>query len=237
MSDDRSARLPGRRFEDAGILIPCSANEFGDFISRLLGKPQTSRGEFYGTFCISLLDVENFFYLLEHRVAEQNSGKLVQFIVAITFDDGTSIELPSLDELRHYSEIKPVISNGVSLTWVYLVTFPGKHTPERQQIDVEFEATPFPRRRVEYYLNAFDTEPFEVVSGRVSFALTYTARTWGTDIENLLRDHILSLLHNERSRFRNFVQKWHKYIRMLFAVIIFSTLTLLENAGGESPFG
>jgi hypothetical protein len=41
MSEDPTPAISAGR---VGILVPCSANEFGDFISRLLGKPQIATG-------------------------------------------------------------------------------------------------------------------------------------------------------------------------------------------------
>ena len=38
--------------------------------------------------------------------------------------------------LKTYSEVRPLVSTGVTLTWVYLVTFHNVSVPEKQQIEV-----------------------------------------------------------------------------------------------------
>jgi hypothetical protein len=95
-----------------GVLVPCPPQEFADFISRLLGKPQIAEGRFSGPFTVTLHDIENFYFLIQQRIKEQNIGQLVQFTAAVKFDDGTSVELQSLEYLRAYSEVKPVVSIG-----------------------------------------------------------------------------------------------------------------------------
>jgi len=233
MSENRTPPLAERRVTDASILVPCSAEEFGDFISRLLGKPQISSGKFKGPFSISLTDVENFFHLVDHRLTEQNKGRLVQFVVTVRFNDGTAVELPSLEYLREYSEVKPVISTGVSLTWVYLINFPNSKFPERQQIDVEIETRSSDRSiRPEFFEELFDLDPFESIfempTGMISFSLSYTRRSWGADIENLLRDHIASLIQDEHGQARMFVRRWNKYIRRTFTVIVGLSILSIE---------
>jgi hypothetical protein len=110
MSESRS-QLPAASTQpdQYGILIPCPQDEFASFLSGLLGKPQVAKGNFTGTFTVGLEELENFYHLLDQRVTEQNRGSLVQFTALISFDDGTSIELPSLADLKAYTEVRPSI--------------------------------------------------------------------------------------------------------------------------------
>ena len=187
-----------------GVLVPCRPEEFVEFISKLLGKPQIAEGVFHGPFDIDITDVENFYHLIEQRLSEQNKGRLVQFTTNISFDDGTSVEVPSLDGIRSYSEVRPIVSTSVILTWVYLVTFANASIPERQQIEVKIDTT-----RVG---NSTGGKTYTVPDNKLSYRITYTARTWGADIENLLKNHLRSLIIPEHHRWRSFVRKWQEWI-------------------------
>ena len=43
-----------------GVLVPCPPEEFVEFISKLLGKPQIAEGRFSGPFNIELTDIRKF---------------------------------------------------------------------------------------------------------------------------------------------------------------------------------
>jgi hypothetical protein len=164
-----------RPSEGYGVLVPCSPDDFVDFISKLLGKPQVAEGRSSGHFNIDLDDIKNFYHLIEQRMIEQNRGRLVQFTANIHYDDGTSVEVETLPRLEQYAEVRPLVSTGVMLTWIYLVTFNIQTVPEKQQIEVTFDTSR--RVRSQYRWEP----PIDVIKYRVA----YTARTWGADIENL----------------------------------------------------
>jgi hypothetical protein len=193
-----------------GVLIPWEPQEFADFLSKLLGKPQVASGGFTGVVDIHLQEIENFYLLIEQRLREQNVSQLIEFSAVIKFNDGTSIEFPTFDELRSYSEIKPLVSIGIYLSWVYLVSFQNKRTPERQQIEVKINSDIYegirltqPANKTDYFGSRFDGV---VRSSRnnIMYRISYTARTWGADIENMLQDHIRSLLIQDASK----IKKW-----------------------------
>lgn len=104
---------------------------------------------------------------------------------------------------------------------VYLITFTDHKIPERQQIEVEIQTRDS---------NAYIDKPFweilaiqdmfDVPTGIFGFRVGYTYRTWGADIENLLRDHMESLIQEDSSTFRRFMLKSNKYVRLVFQFII-----------------
>jgi hypothetical protein len=180
---------------------------------------------------VTLKDVENFFLLVQQRVSEQNNGQLIQFTVLIRFDNGTSVELQSLEQLHAYSEIRPVVSVGVGLTWVYLVSFRELSVPERQQIEVEistdaeFSASP---RLLRMSLKEYQAARS---AGILTYRISHTARTWGADIENLLRTHIENIVIKETG-LRQFVRKWDKVTRGVIAIAFLGGVL----AGGKLLF-
>ena len=53
------------------IALPCEPEQFSDFISRLLGKPQVVSRSFYDDFVIDMDGLENLHHLITQRVTQQ----------------------------------------------------------------------------------------------------------------------------------------------------------------------
>jgi len=201
-------------------MLPCPAEAFTDFISALLGRPQTITKNIRGTFDIERADISDFYHLVEQRLVQQNDSHLVQFTVRMVYDDGSSVLLNSHDDFVHYNEVRPVATVAAHLSWTYLIKFRDKSSPEKQQIDVAILGS---RKSGVALLD--DDDPLPLVtrsSGRrgvVSFRIHHTARTWGADIEALLTAHVNSLLKTE-SPLRKWLQKRSGLVGMLTAVLL-----------------
>lgn len=193
------------------LALPCPADKFAEFMAGLLGKPQEINRSFVGTFKIDISDIENFYYLIEQRVHEQNKASLVQFVVSVHYTDGSSVRIGDLDDLRSYAEVRPLIVRGVSLSWVYLVQFLNKEIPEKQQIDIEIRV----KKDIEARLNGDIVRArSEFISvqipdgvgphtGVINISIRHTARSWGVDLENLLISHISNFLVTRDTKLRN----------------------------------
>lgn len=119
-----------------GVMLPCSDEDFGDFISSLLGKPQTIEKVIGGTFEIDDRNITNIFHIVDQRISQQNDASLIQFTVTIVYDDDSIHLLNSLEDFQHYSEVKPLVSVAVHLSWSYLVRFNRKNALEKQTIEI-----------------------------------------------------------------------------------------------------
>ena len=200
MSDSKDLpRVPS----GAAVMLPCTEDQFRDFISGLLGKPQTITKTIRGAFDLSLPDLDNLYHLVTQRVSQQNHGTLLSFTARIVFSDSSSVLLNSIEDLRHYSEIRPVVSEAVHLSWTFLVKFPGREIPEKQEIQVSVVT--------DVNELVYDEDgPGSFVRSRPSegvFALriSHTARTWGSDIEAMLTAQIETLLKS--------VPPWKVWVR------------------------
>lgn len=178
--------------DEYAIVLPCDPGDFRDFVSGLLGKPQTIRKSFAGPFDISRDDIENFYHLVLQRVTQQNDATLIQFSVRVVYDDNSSVLLNSIEDFHHYNEIRPIASLAAHASWSFLVTFQDRNVPEKQQIDVSFDCSrtgPFIEEDMPVVIYSGDR------GGVISFRIQHTARTWGADIEALLTGHIQTLIH------------------------------------------
>ena len=108
--------VTGRSRDQYSVLLPCSQEEFGGFVSSLLGKPQTISRYCDGVFEIEKQDLINMFHLVDQRVHQQNEGTLVQFVITTNYDDHSSVTLSSLQDFLDYGEIAPHVSTGVNLS-------------------------------------------------------------------------------------------------------------------------
>ena len=188
------------------VLLPCTPDEFGDFVSGLLGKPQTIEKAIHEVFEVTHDAIANTFHLVKQRIDSQNEATLIQFTVRIEYDDNSSVLLNSLQDFLAYSEVRPIASVGVALSWVYLVKFKNRNVPEKQEIDLSFRTGDEVGTIV-----AEDDGMFRIqisirrsVSG-VFLRIRHTDRTWGTDLESLLTGHVNTLVKTPTTNRENYL--------------------------------
>lgn len=174
--------------ENDTLVLHMERAGFADFVKGLLGQPQTLENIFPGAFDIGKNDIENLFYLVDQRLAQQNKAHLLQFSVKIFYADDSSVLLNSLADFKGYREIRPMQSTSANLTWTYLIQFEDRERPERQLIELSIRTG-----------EDFEMRGYVVLGKRArrftqgfSLSIEHTARTWAADIENLLSHQIRS---------------------------------------------
>ena len=118
------------------VVLPCTVDQFGNFVSSLLGQPQEIEGGRFGHFAVSREEIEQTYHLITQRVEQQNGVKPIGITIRIVYDDGTSIQLNSFSDFQSFNEPKPVVSTEAHLTLIYLIEFPLSKSPERQDITI-----------------------------------------------------------------------------------------------------
>ena len=211
------------------VMIPCAQDEFARFISGLLGKPQSLERMHSAPFEVNRQGIENLFHLVDQRVRQQNDATLIQFTVRVIYDDDSSVLLNSFEDFRHYTEVRPLVSVGVHLSWTYLIRFQDRSVPEKQEIDVTFSAgaggaiirgsAPMP---------VIEALPW-FGRGYITTQVKHTARTWGVDIDSLLEGHIKTLSRPETT-----IRQWISRQSGKFGVI--SAITFLAATTGAAYF-
>lgn len=201
------------------IQLYCTVDDFGDFITGLLGKPQSISKAFRGSFEINQDHVQDLHLLLTQRISQQNKAKLIQFTAKIVFNDNSSILINSIEEFMLYREIRAVSSEQLHLSWSFLVEFQDKKIPEKQDIDISFIAAGGAIPIID------DDVPIifslnKLQRGLINFRIRHTARTWGADIEALLSGHIKNILDSP-NRLRDFIWRKSGIISFSVAVLYF----------------
>jgi hypothetical protein len=198
------------------LTLPFNENQFKDFVTGLLGKPQTLTKKVSGNFEIYLKDLQNFHDLINQRITQQNNGHLIQLRTKIYFSDQSSVMLSSYDELLTYNEVKPVESVAAKMNWTYLIQFADKTVPEKQEIELNFITFPFQRIIAED-----DDIPVVFYSaGEIGILIQHTARSWAYDMEALLMNQINSII-KEESKIIRIIRRNYSTIGIVSALIFF----------------
>jgi hypothetical protein len=87
---------------------------------------------------------------------------MVEFKAELKYEDGTSRTLTTYDSFLHFNELKMLETRSVRLSFIYLVQFPNKNVPEKQEIFLYF-----------------NTKLEEQANGFVQLIINHTERTWG----------------------------------------------------------
>jgi hypothetical protein len=215
--------LPAQSDHQYAIALPCSPEDFGKFIGSLLGKPQTIANAETGAFEIRKDDIVNSYHLVVQRVRQQNDGHLIQFTVRLVFDDNSSVLLNSLEDFVAYTEVRPVVPTQAHLSWTFIVKFPDRSHPEKQEIDLSFlTEAPGAIAIGEKSENTVVSMARIFAGGHIAYRIRHTARTWGADIESLLTGHAKHLLLPQ-SPLRQFAQAHSGKIAIAVALLFFAS--------------
>ena len=195
-------------------------------VSDLLGEPQTIAKYFDGSFDINKNSVAQIDHLVRQRLKQQNEGDVISLIIKVTYDDNSTITYNSLESFEAYNEIGPLLPTAISFSWVLLVKFPHKDTPEKQSIELGFQTEKPSKIRI-----TGAGAPFIFGPAPVNMTIEHTARTWGADIEAMLTKHINQIVCKNKG-LRGFVGRHDGKISVItFLMILFgSSLAALYHS-------
>jgi hypothetical protein len=188
---------------DYAVTLPVKEDQLKEFLAGLLGKPQTIDRHIAGPFKVTRLDIENIYVLLDQRISAQNIGALASFVARIVYNDNSSVQLSSFVQFQTYNEVKPLKSESIHLTWIYLVQFQNKSTYEKQQIDLTISVQELERQ----ILVDAELSNRKLVHlgnrGAIFLRISHSDRSWGGDIDSLLTGHLEHLRVEEQP-----MRKW-----------------------------
>jgi hypothetical protein len=165
------------------VQFPLTQKGFSDFVSKLLGEPQRVQGILEGAFIVDIGGIEKLYATILQRINQQNKANLIEFVSRIYFENETNITLKDIEGLISYRNLEDLKAVGLELTWNFLIKFEDKEAPEKQTIRIRFNVDHMVKRfRTTYYL----------MDAGILYEISYTARTWGIDIENIIRNAIKS---------------------------------------------
>jgi len=205
-----------------GYLIQVPNRSLGDFITGLLGQPRSIEKSFpnkiYNIDVNWLLNLDD---IIRQRIIAQNEGHLIDFSAKLYFDDGKLLLINSHEGFVTFRDMSRTVSVGADIIWTFLIKFPSKATPEKQEIRFRaFTYKAFQSGKPENYnRDRFLAEGDE----DLFYSVQYTDLTWGEDISN----HITNLIESsfiDYSRTKKWAQRLYSRVGWILGMVVFVSL-------------
>ncbi len=193
-------KFDGKNFGQDGsgtelVTLQMPGKDLGEFLASMLGQRRSVTKELHYIFTIDLNWIINLVELISQRISAQNKGDLISFDAAISYKEGKRVELTNINQLKYYSDVSNDISTSIRINFTYLLNFPYKETPERQ--DIEFFASSagtdaeYSSRGEESYKKLRKILiPLNQDKSVMMLEVRHTDLTWGEDVINLISNHV-----------------------------------------------
>ena len=214
MSKEVSFVLPENEKEQY-VQVPIKKKDFGDFITNLLGQPENISGKKVGVFKVNLQWLINLHLLIDTRIKQQSKADLVDFSTVFSYRDSAERKVTTVEGLLNFNEARIVTTKGVKLSWTYLVNFPNKKAPEKQEISVSLFTD---KTEVVQIGGTSITRKTTNKSGIITYSISHTERTWGDDIQSILDKEINKLFEVEKW-YESLLLKLSSFIALSFFVL------------------
>lgn len=217
------------------IVLTVENEQLGNFVSSLLGQPQSIDKVFTIPFDANHNYFTHLIELIKQRLDQQNNYELVSFQATIGYKDNTRRKLNTIEAFKTFSESLSLISTDLNFKFGILIHFPNKQIPEKQEIDINFSTSTNEKR---YYARSiFDLalRNKEYTSGIIAVELNHTERTWADDMLAIIENSFNEIWIKE-SNLKKITRSIFSFIRLdsSFFTMIFATLfmiVLLVNIG------
>lgn len=184
--------------EETVLSLPIKKKQLGEFISSLLGQQQSIERNIEEKFDIDHAWLMNLHEMISQRIHQQANAHLTYFSSIIYFREGLKRTFTSVEAFETYSENKKLLPIGIKIIWIYLVHFPLKNYPEKQQITFSAQIHSNREKNNSVFL-AQDIESIAEDNERssINYQIDHTERTWGDDIEVIISNQVNSVLKNK----------------------------------------
>lgn len=194
------------------LILPCEVKDFTEFISNLLGKPQEEKGKIEGDFHVEPKYISNIYHLINQRVTQQNDGSLINFTIAVLYDNGTSILHKNVNDFESYYPTSDTTPIEIVISFTYLIKFSNKSVPEKQEIEVIISTEDDRLHRNGAWISG----------GLIEYRINHTDRTWASDISNVIKNHASNFV-NKTSWFTKMMAQYDDDVfEYSFWLILFS---------------
>lgn len=177
---------PDPRENSYRVVLPCSPDDFAEFVSSILGKGLTIDKTFPEAFDLSTSNLEQLFHLFVQR-SQQNSGKLVSFSAKIYYTDKSTASFNSPEDYFSHNEVKKLTTGALTWELVFLIHFPGHKVPEKQVIAIRW----VPGFVAESSADSYRAQRYsDLRPSEISIQIAHSEKTWANDVLNLFRDFL-----------------------------------------------
>jgi hypothetical protein len=205
---------------EQSVSVPIDKKVLGQFISGLLGQPQTVERSFKAAFSIDHAWLIHLCSLIFQRVNQQNAPEPLAFEATVLYRDGLSRKVSSYQAFEHFSETQNAVCVGVKIDISLLIQFPGKEIPERQELIFYFST------------ELKDTTFLETMFGgglgigETAVVIRHTERTWADDILNLISKELESIQVHDNSLKKFLRKSFLPFASLLFPISMLITMSI-----------
>ena len=175
--------------------IDIPRQELGVFLQSLLGQPRKIEKISNRQFKINHQFLINLDNIIDQRVTTQQKAHLTAFTATVHFDDHRSQTETSREAFRAFVDISTALTSGIDIVWTYLVWFPGREIPEKQEIAISISSSEADRREREIGSNSIRRLRRSIIwpeepTSRIRVIIHYTEVTWGIDVLNYIENEL-----------------------------------------------
>jgi hypothetical protein len=204
--DNESLQVP-ILFDQSSIILPLSEEAFRDFIVSLLGQPETMEGFIKGSFEIDFGKFQQLNDLIDNRISSQNISSFIEFKSKLFLSNDLSLSFNSIQSFLEYKELRPLICEGFTFTWSYLVKFNDKQSAEKQEISVFSSRSKNISKS--FWLDLYeslksDYLPEEDEYPTINYYVRSTNKSWGIEICQLIDQCLRTFKTLHASRYSEF---------------------------------
>lgn len=220
MGDSLSIVENKENSQEQFIQVPIKKKDFGHFVTNLLGQPETIIDNVRGSYAISMEWLIHIHHSLDQRIKQQSHSDLVDFSCIFKYREGPARKITTIETFLHFNEGKIVETESIEIIWTYLVNFPNKSTPEKQEISLKLVTDQVEIVTVGNGL----IRRSNVKQGLIAYKISHTERTWGDDIQSILAREINSVIKGQDK-----ARKWIDIIIPFFALGLFMAGLILPD--------
>lgn len=173
------------------VAFPIDSKTLGEFISTLLGQPQNLEKTYEEAFSVDHQWFIHFFSLILQRIQQQNAPEPLAFEATIQYRDKIERKITSWQAFQHFSETLNIVSVGAKFHLALLIQFPGKPTPERQELIFNFDSRDKQQSLVEILVGR------QPSVGTITIEIRHTERTWADDMLRLIDAELTTIQATE----------------------------------------
>ena len=222
---------------DIMLSLPIKRQDLGDFISNLLGQPQSIEQILDIKFDVDHEWLIILHELINQRITQQSTSKLINFTAFIYFEDGMKRTINSYPAFKTYQETKKKKQTGIKIIWDYLVQFPNKTHPEKQQINF----TALINKSQKIVKKQFDFERIlnssffsDDEKSTINYQINHTERTWGDDIQVIISNQMTEITRNSEIKDLLFnLFRAALCLSMVVATFILSVYSDIKNSSNK----
>ncbi|TKB23854.1 hypothetical protein FCL47_20450 [Desulfopila sp. IMCC35006] len=216
--------------ERTSIVLPLKSKDLGNFISSLLGQQQSIEREIDANFDIDHAWLVNLHELLHQRINQQADAHLVSFSAVIYFGNGLKRNLTTIEAFKTYNETKKNIPIGIKLIWSYLIQFPGRSYPEKQQISFSAQMGFNAQSDLKFKNTLFQSIIGVYERSTIGFNIEHTERTWGDDLEVIISNQVDQIIRG--SSIKDTLLNTTRYI-LAAGIFVFCLIYPILSTSGD----